>query len=174
MDASDLPDIVPFTPDLNVSGPGRSAIGMDLTAAGAGFQAGADIGAGSATAHLQMLHAQLAGYQAQSEVEAGKEEADVYRQHLDRTIGAQTAAVGASGVAAYGSPNAAIESTAKIGAQDLERMRLNSMRKAWGFQVQQAGAEQEAKYAEAGGFAKGAEALLTGGAKAYGQFSQES
>lgn len=136
------------------------------------MQAASQYNAGQATASLQRANTQIAQYSASGEAQAGAEQASIYRQHVNRVIGSEQAATGASGVASYGSNLAVQQSTAMIGAQDLERIRVNAQRKAWGFEVQGAGDELRGKLAAGAGTMGALSTLVTSGAAAYGDWSK--
>lgn len=147
--------------------------GQGLTAAGGGFTAMSQYNAGQATAMLQRANAGIAGAQAQSELQAGAENIGVKQQQVQRQIGAQQAATGASGIASYGSPLKVQEDTAMLGAQDVERMRINSLRKAWGFSVQQTGDQLRSELASKQGDASAVGTLITSGARAFGRYNPD-
>jgi hypothetical protein len=145
--------------------------GPQIAAAGGGFAAASQLIAGSQSAALLRANAGIAGQQAQGELEAGSEQAELYRQHLNQTIGRQTAAVGGSGLTMSGSPLRNLETTNYLGAQDISRIQTNAARKAWGFQTTQAGDEVRAGMASRGGVMGAMGSLITSGAKAYGDWS---
>lgn len=149
---------------------GFSAPGM-LTAAGGAFDTTAVYLAHIGSAKLAKQNAAIAGAQAQSEAQTGADQAEVYRQHLNATLGKEEAQIGASGVRLSGSPLRALANTASIGSQDLSRIQLNSMRKTWGFEVQQAGDLYKARQDAGAATASALGGLITTGAKAYGQWS---
>jgi hypothetical protein len=116
-------------------------------------------------------NAAIAGEQMQSTQEAGAEQAELYRQHLNATIGRQTAQVGGSNLTMSGSPLRSVENTAYLGAQDISRIQTNAARKAWGFQVQEEGDLFRAKQEQQAGTFNALGSLITSGSRAYGQWS---
>lgn len=144
-----------------------------FTAAGGGFAAASQFIAGKQSASLLRANAGIARLQATSEVQAGAEQADLYRQHLNQTVGKQIAAVGGSGLSMSGSPLRALESTAYLGAQDVARIQTNAARRAWGFQVTAAGDEVRADQASSAGTANALGGLITTGARAYSQWTAD-
>lgn len=150
---------------------GNEDISPYLTAAGGGFSAASSLLAANESAKLLRANASIAGMQGQSENEAGAEQAELYRQHLNATIGKQEAAVGGSNVTMSGSPLRSLETTAMLGAQDVARIQTNAARKAWGFQTTQAGDLLRAKMATATGDMNAFGGLITSGARAYGQWA---
>jgi hypothetical protein len=118
-------------------------------------------------------NAAIAGEQARSTNQAGAEQAEIARQNLNQKIGLQEAQVGGSGLTLSGSPLRAIENTAYFGQQDIARIQTNAARRAWGFQVTQAGDQYRAQQAQAAGAFNAIGSLITSGSKAYGQWSQD-
>lgn len=145
----------------------------DLTMAGGGFSAASTLLASQESARLLRTNAAIAGMQGQSENEAGAERAELYRQHLNATLGKQAAAVGGSNVTMSGSPLRSLETTAMLGAQDIGRIQTNAARKAWGFDVTEQGDLLRAKQAQSAGVFGALGGLITSGAKAYGQWSSD-
>lgn len=147
--------------------------GPDITAAGGGYAAMSTLLASQQSAKLLQTNATIAGLQGRSEAQSGVESAELYRQHLNATIGKQTAQVGASNVTMSGSPLRALANTAGIGAQDISRIQTNAARKAWGFDVSAAGDRVRANQATAGGIGNTIGGLITTGARAYGQWAAD-
>ncbi len=151
---SGVPDIAPY-----------------LTGAGGGFSAAASLLAGRQSAALLRTNASISGLQAQAENEAGAQSAELYRQHLNQTLGKESAQIGAGNVTVSGSPLRALENTAQLGAQDISTIQLNAARKAWGYQTTQAGDLLRADQASATGTSNAVGGLITSGVKAYGQWA---
>jgi len=110
-----------------------------LSMMGGGMQFGASIAQGGANAALTRSRAAMAGMQARGEQEMGAEQAELYRQHLQQTIGKQTAMVGGANVTMSGSALRSLATTAQLGAQVIARIQTNAARKAWGYETTQAG-----------------------------------
>lgn len=144
-----------------------------LSLFGGGFSAASDLMASSKSAQLMRMNAGIAGEQAQSTNQAGAEQAEIFRQNLNQKIGRQEAQVGGSGLTMSGSPLRAIENTAYFGAQDVARIQTNAARKAWGFQVTQAGDQFRAQEATTAGESNALGSLITSGARAYGQWNSD-
>jgi hypothetical protein len=142
-----------------------------LTLFGGGFSAASTMMAASQSAKLMQANAAIAGEQAQSTQATGAEQAELYRQHLNATIGRQEAQVGGSNLTMSGSPLRSIENTAYLGAQDIGRIQTNAARKAWGFDVQQEGDLFRAKQDQQAGAFSSLGGLITSGARAYGNWS---
>jgi hypothetical protein len=145
--------------------------GPSLTAAGGGYAAASTLLASRQSAALLRANAAIAGMQAQSESQAGAQQAELYRQHLDATLGKQEAAVGGSNVTMSGSPLRSLETTAQLGAQDISQIQANAARKAWGFRTTQQGDLINAQQTEAAGVSNTIGGLITTGARAYGQWN---
>ena len=73
---------------------GNDDISPYLTTAGGGFSAASSLMASQESARLLRANATIAGLQGHSQNQAGAEQAELYRQHLDATIGRQEATVG--------------------------------------------------------------------------------
>lgn len=151
--------------------PQPSNVGPGITALGGGFAAASQFIAGQQSKDLLRTNAAIARMQATGEIQAGAEQAEMYRQHLAQRIGQQTAAVGGSGLSMSGSPLRSLETTAAIGAQDLQRIQTNAARKAWGFQTSAVGDEVRGRMAANAGTAGAIGSLITTGARAYADWS---
>lgn len=144
-----------------------------LSLFGGGFTAASDLLSSSKSSQLMRQNAGIAGEQARSSNQAGAEQAEILRQNLAQKIGRQQAQVGGSGLTMSGSPLRAIENTAYFGAQDVARIQTNAARRAWGFQVTQAGDEFRAQEAKTAGESNAFGSLITSGARAYGQWNSD-
>lgn len=145
-----------------------------LTTLGGGMQFGASMASGGANAALARASASIAGYQARSSEEQGAEQAELYRQHLNATIGKQAAQVGGANVTMSGSALRSLATTSELGAQDIARLQTNAARKAWGFEVSQAGDLAKAGWDQRAGLMSGLGSLITSGSRAYGQWNAGS
>jgi hypothetical protein len=143
-----------------------------LTMLGGGMQFGAAMSSANANASLARSSAAISGLQAQSTQQAGAETADLYRQHLNQTLGKQRAQIGGANVTLSGSALRSLSTTAQLGAQDIARIQTNAARKAWGFQVDQAGELARASWEQRAGLESGLGDLITSGSRAYGQWSK--
>lgn len=156
-DFSDQSGNTDYSPYLSLFGGGYSAMGI--------------LNSSRASAGLQKDNAAIAGLESQSAQEKGAEQAELYRQHLNATIGRQQAQVGGSNLTMSGSALKAVENTASLGAQDIQRIQTNAARRAWGFQVQQQGDLYRANEDKSAGVFGSVGSLITSGARAYGQWS---
>lgn len=149
---------------------GYSDLAPYLSLLGGGMQFGSAIAQGNADAALARANAHVAGLQSRGEQEMGAEQAEMYRQHLNATLGRQSAQIGGANVTMSGSALRSLSQTASLGAQDISRIQTNAARKAWGYQVQQVGDLARADWDKQAGFMKGMGSLITSGARAYGQW----
>ena len=95
----------------------------------------------------------------------GEQQVGIAQQRTAQTIGAQRAGAGASGVDVNsGSPVRGQEDTARIGAMDVQTIRANAARSAWGFRTQGENFANEAKLDEARGDMGALSSLIGGGA----------
>ena len=147
--------------------------GPALFGAGGGFSAAANVIAGNQSANLLRANATLARQQAVGELQAGAEQGDLYKQHLDAVLGSQIAKTGGSGLTSSGSPLRSLETTAYLGAQDLERISVNAQRKAWGFNTSAEGDDVRAQMAGQTGRMGAIGQLITSGARAYGSWASQ-
>lgn len=145
-----------------------------LSLLGGGMQFGASLAQGNANAALARANASIAGTQASIEQQTGAAQADLYRQHLNQTLGKQQTAVGGANVTMSGSALRSVATTNELGARDIAQIQLNAARKAWGYQVTQAGDLARAGWEQKAGLAQGMGSLITSGARAFGQWSQGS
>lgn len=144
-----------------------------LSLFGGGYGAASDLMAANQSERLMRENADIAGLQGRSTNQAGAEQAEIFRQNLNQKIGRQEASVGGSGLTMSGSPLRSVENTAYFGAQDIGRIQTNAARRAWGFQVTQAGDEERADQAKAAGSFNALGSLITTGARAYGQWNSD-
>lgn len=152
---------------------GNTDIAPYLSLFGGGFSAASTMLASTQSAKLMQENAAIAGEQARSTSDTGAQQAELYRQHLNATIGRQEAQVGGSNLTMSGSPLRSIENTAYLGAQDIGRIQANAARKAWGFQVQQQGDLYKAGQDRTAGVMNSFGGLITSGARAFGQWQQD-
>ncbi len=153
---------------------GSTDFAPSVTACGGGMNIAGNFLASRQSADLMRANAGIAGMQALSEEQAGAMQAEMYRQRLNQTIGRQTASVGGANITQSGSALRSIATTASLGSQDIARTQLNASRKAWGFQVQQTGDLYRANQDTAAGNMNALGGLITTGAKAYGQWSDNT
>lgn len=136
-----------------------------LSAFGSGTSAGAQYQSGAYTAQVARNNQVTANQNADLALFRGNEQASIAQQRTAQTIGAQRTGAGASGVDVNsGSPERAQEDTARIGAMDVQTIRENAQRSAWGYRVQGENFANEAKLDEARGDMGAFASLIGGGA----------
>lgn len=140
--------------------------------AGAGLMQGVGAyEAGQTRSQLFRSNATVAGEQAQSELQAGAYNESSIRMKGVALTGQQVAQIGAGNLQQAGTPGQVVASTAMINEMDALQTRNNSMRKAWGFQVQEASDTFQSKEASTAGDFSAAGSILTGGAKAMKEYN---
>jgi len=152
---------------------GNNDIAPYLSLFGGGFSAASTMLASTQSAKLMQENAAIAGEQARSTSQAGAEQAEMLRQRINQKIGTQEASVGGSNLTMSGSPLRSIENTAMFGARDIQQTQTNAARRAWGFQVTQAGDQFRAQQTQQAGVMNTFGGLITSGARAYGQWSAD-
>lgn len=140
-----------------------------LTGAAGLFGGVAQYEAGQQRSMLFNANAGVAQQQYQSELQAGSVNESALRRKGAAVQGEQVANIGANNLQQAGTPSQVVASTAAVNEQDLLTTRNNAMRKAWGFQVQEASDQKQAAFAKATGNFSAAGTILGGGAKAYTQ-----
>lgn len=128
--------------------------------------------AGKTRSLLFRANASIAAQQARSELEAGAYNESMVRMRGAALQGQQVAQIGASNLQQAGTPSQVVASTAMVNEMDALQTRNNSLRKAWGFEVQQVSDNFQSKQAATAGVTEGIGSILNGGAKAYEQYSQ--
>lgn len=140
-----------------------------LTAASGLMQGVGAYEAGQTRSQLYRTNAQIAGEQAQSELAAGAYNESAVRMRGTAMEGQQVAQIGANNLQQTGTPAQVVASARMVNEMDALQTRNNAMRKAWGFQVQEASDAFQSKQAATGSYFSAAGSILTGGAKAYEQ-----
>lgn len=124
---------------------------------------------GQERARLFSANEAVAKQQAQSEAQAGAYNEEMVRMRGAAMEGQQVAQVGASGLQMKGTPTAVIAGTRAINEMDALTTRNNALRRAWGFQVQEASDAEQAKFSQRAGEFGGAGSILSGGAQGFKQ-----
>lgn len=140
------------------------------TAFSAGAGGMASMGNGAYTAKVALDNQTIANQNANLATFKGNQQVGVSQQRTAQIIGVQTAGAGASGVDVNsGTPLRDREDTARVGSMDVQTIKQNAARSAWGYQVQAENFGQEAKLDQAKGY-EGLFSSLIGGA---GQFADK-
>jgi hypothetical protein len=146
----------------------------DLELAGTGLKAGGQIAAGDTRDALERANASIADQQAKSELNAGNYNANLMRRKAAMIQGTQIASTGANNLQQRGTPAAVISSTAQTQELNVLTTLNNSMRKAWGFEVQGASDTFQGEQAKTGGILSGIGSLASGGASAYNTYNKNN
>lgn len=147
---------------------------LAITAIGTGVRAGAESQNASFQAAVQRRNASQDALLAQDALARGDEKAQDETQRLGQFMATQRAAAGASGLRGNtGSAGDVEADTARIGQIDVNRIRQNAFREAWGLKVHSQEAETQAKLDEQSGEAASMSTILGGAASAYGGFAQQ-
>lgn len=110
---------------------------------------------------------EFANLQAESALARGTTEANLTRAAGRRVIGAQRAALAASGIEVDSGTALELQAqTAGAAAMDAEAIRTNAWREAWGYRVEALNAGTSASLASSAGRVSAANTLLTGGLNA--------
>ena len=110
------------------------------------------------------FNSQLADLQAQDATNRGVKEADVKRKQTKQIIASQRAALAAQGVDVNQDTALQIqEDTAGLGAEDVQTIKNNAWREAWGYKVQALDYSSQAKYASNTANFNSRQTILTGG-----------
>lgn len=109
--------------------------------------------------------------QAKDVVDQGVLASDAQRTKVRQILGQQRAAMGASG-AEGSSMNRVLDQTVALGEEDVQQIRLNALRDAWGLREQAKATRYGGAVAAASGRSQAVGTLLTTGAQAYGVYRQ--
>lgn len=128
--------------------------------------------AGEARSSLYRANATIAGEQYQSEAAAGAYNEEMVRMKGAALEGQQVAQIGASNIQQRGTPAQVVASTAMVNEMNALQTRNNALRRAWGFEVQGASDLYQAGLAKTAGIEQGFGSILSGGAKAIGEYHE--
>lgn len=118
-------------------------------------------------------NATLAEWQANDTLERSAIAQDQQRAKTRQIIGAQRAAEGASGAQVdSGSFGLLTEQTAEMGERDVQTIRSNALKEAWGYGVQAQDSRAQGDMAAKAGTMQAAGTLLGAAGKAYGPASK--
>lgn len=114
-----------------VLGAGASAYGAYTSSQAAKAQA-------EYQSDVARANATMAGYQAEDAMRRGGEEANLAARQAERLRGTQVASLASNGLdISSGSALSILEDTTFFGEQDVQTIRNNAAREAWGFKQQQ-------------------------------------
>jgi hypothetical protein len=129
---------------------------------------------GKAQEDVANYNAKMNELAADQKVQQGASAADQQRAKIRQILGAQRAAVGASGaVVGEGTSGAIFDQTAALGEQDALQIERNAQLEAWGLRTGAQGKRFEGALAAAAGRTGAFSTLLTGGSRAYGIYKSQ-
>lgn len=128
--------------------------------------------AGRTRGALYQANAGIADLQARSEIASGAYAENIARMHGAALTGQQVAQIGASNLQQAGTAAQVVADTARISEMNALETRNNALRRAWGFEVQSASDQFQAKQASSAGTMDLAGSILAGGTKAYDEYQQ--
>ena len=152
-------------------------LGAQGVAAGAGVgssfaQAGALRAQGRAERASLRFGTEVADRQAASALRRGNLEAAAVRREAKRTLGAQRASFGASGLdLTAGSAAELQQETQALGALDVLTVQNNAFREAWGFRARAQDLRSRTRYSRVESRAASRATLVTGGAQFVGDIA---
>lgn len=140
-----------------------------LTGAGSLLGGVAQYEAGQERSNLFRANAGVAGQQYASEAAAGAFNTQQIQRKAAALTGQQVANIGANNLQQSGTPGQVVADTAAVNETDALQTMNNAMRRAWGFQVQEASDQKQEGLAKTAGDFNAFGTILGGGAKAYSE-----
>lgn len=141
-------------------------LGMSLASGALGFKSALD--QGKYQQRVAENNAITSEYAAKDALTRGAADEQQQRIKTRQVMGAQRAALAASGVDVNsGTGSRILTDSAGLGELDALTIRENAMRSAWGYQTQAENSRAEGALARYAGKQKAAASLLTAGGKAY-------
>lgn len=140
---------------------------------GGGVQAATQLDQGKQDAKTAAENKQLANFQANDALLRGTVEEARYRRMIAQIVGGQRAAFGARNVAVEGTALDLLGDTAQIGEEDVQTIRNNAAREAWGYRTQASEASRWGANQRRNARGSAAGTLLTSGAGAYGSWRED-
>lgn len=151
-----------------------AAAGLAITALGTATSAAATQENASFQAAIERRNEQQDALLAKDALARGAEKAQDEQMRLGQLMATQRAAAGSSGVKGNTGSVADVEAdTARIGQIDLNRIRNNAFREAWGLKVRGSEAGTQASLDEEAGQAGTVTTLLGGATRAFSGFAQQ-
>ncbi len=113
------------------------------------------------------INARLAELNADDAVRRGDKEAEAHKRRVKQLVGAQRAALAAQGIEIDADSALDVQEDTKLqGELDVQTIKNNAWREAWGYKVQANNYTSQGKFAQLAGKAEATSSILTGGAKA--------
>ena len=110
------------------------------------------------------FNAQVADLQAEDAINRGNKDAATVKKQSKQIIGTQRAGLAAQGIEVNADTASLIQQdTAGLAAEDVQTIKNNAMREAWGYKVENLNYTTEAKMAATSARFNSAQTLLTGG-----------
>lgn len=142
------------------------------TAAGTAYSAYGERQTGKYNAAVQKENAKLAEISAQDAVTRGEADVSRFRTQIKALQGRQRAAIGASNLELSGSPLDIMVDTATIGELDVQTIRNNAARDAFGFRTQGLNFRAQGQLDRFSGNARATGTLLTGLSQSFAMSRQ--
>ena len=145
--------------------------GVAITLASAAYAGVQQHAANQYQEAIQNRNAQVSEFQAEDAAKKGGFAAEQMSNRVSQIEGSQRAAVGASGIQSdTGTVGNVLSQTAQYGQLDVNQIRSNALRAAWGYRQQEAGYQSEAELYRAAGDNQGVGTILNGLSQAYGMY----
>jgi len=123
------------------------------------------------------LNAQIAESQASDAIKRGEKEASAHKMKVKQMMGSQRAALAAQGLDLSGeSAMAGVGDTAYFGEMDIQQIKMNAYREAFGYKQQASNLKSQGRLDYLAGRAGATSSFLTGGMQAlsYGAMARDS
>lgn len=147
-------------------------IAATALAAGTVYNAYGQYQTGKYNAAVAKENAKLAEISAQDAVTRGEADVSQYRTQINQLRGRQRAAIGSANLELSGSPLDLLVDTATVGELDVQTIRNNAARDAFGFRTQGLNYRAQGRLDRFAGNAGATGTLLTGAAQSYGLYRQ--
>jgi len=142
-----------------------------MASASFGAEAYGEYAAGQNDRTLNRLNARIADYQAKDALERGNAEAARIRQRRNQVVGQQRATFAAQNVdIGTGSAADVQADTVLLSEMDVDTVKANAAREAWGYRTEAATSRFEGNQAAAAGVQRSIRSLI-GNANSYGAFA---
>jgi len=138
-----------------------------------GIDAAQNIAQGKQAKADSETNRRIAEFQATDALLRGTKEEERYRRLIATTVGAQKASFGQRNVTASGTALDILSDTAQIGEEDIQTIRSNAARTAWGYRNQASEASRWGAAQLSNAYGRAGSTLLTSGAQAYGSWKQD-
>lgn len=152
-----------------------TAISMMATMSGAFSQAQAAKAQGEFEKQQAEINARFADMKAKEAIRIGDRSAAQHGRKIKSLVGKQRASLAAQGIQVdTGTAEEIQEQTLEIGREEMEIIRNNAWREAFGYKSQAAGDRMSGQMAESAGRFQATGTLISGGLKAMDTYSRSS